>query len=332
MSYSGLVNQTIRYPHLQFYAVSPSEIAEKFGPRATPQRVLDMDIATVKACQDRARSTVDFAEFIRENGSKRSLFHTAVHPNGELMAMMLRSFAMQIPNVDERLLSNAEAFLRESEGINSSTYHPVPKDVLVLLGFEWGEDYDLYRKMLDQRSAGDWHGILQGEKRYIEKFGNDTWCWLALTMAHTVVGSRSEAFTCFLRLIELSPGQLHSWLCGLNLFIKYDDRAGISRLMHRANGFFKGQRIFSQVMAYFHLNIGDAVAAEAYARDYHARTPDRADALVPLLKTLWFLSRREEIEQIMNFVLANTSPPQLAEIRANFSGSPELQAYLPQDA
>jgi tetratricopeptide (TPR) repeat protein len=328
MSYSGLVNQTIRYPHLQFYAADTQEIAQKFGPRATPRRVLDMDIATIKVCQDRAESPVDFAEFIAGNAAKRPLFHTAVHPNGELMAMMLRSFAMQIPDVDERLVANAETFLRENEGINSSTFHPVSKEILASLGFEWGEDYELYRTLLDQRATGDWLAILQDEKRYIEKFGNDTWCWLALTQAHTAIGTKSEASKCLIRLLDLSPGQLHAWLCGLTLYMKYDDHVGISGLMHRANAFFRGQRIFSQVMAYFHLNTGNAIAAEAYARDYHSRTPDRADALVPLLKILCALDRREEIKQIMNFVLANSPAQRLAELRANFNGSPELQAYL----
>lgn len=328
LSYSNLVDQIIRYPHLQFYALSPTEILHNFGPKATSKRVMEMDIGIMKTCQERAKSSVDFAEFIRENASRRSLFHTSVHPCGELMGMMLKSFAEQIPGVDQRLISCAVALLNESEGINSSTFHPIPSEVLNALGFDWGEDYELYRHLLNQRAASDWHGILNNQKLYIEKFSNDTWCWLALTQAHTAIGTKSEALMSLLRLLDLSPGHLHSWICGQNIYLKYDDLTGVSSLMHRASAFFKGQRIFSQIMAYFHLNNGNAEGAEAYARDYYARTPDRADALVPLLKTLWFLSKNDEIKQIMDFVLNNASDSRLAEIRANFIGSPELEPYL----
>ncbi len=331
LSYTPFVDQVIRYPHLQFYAASPDEALQRFGPRATPQRMFDMDLGIIETCQKRSGTAIDFAEFIRENAQKRPLFHTALHPNGEITARMVRSFASQIPNADDFAISCAERYLERNEGINSSTYHPVRKDVLEALGFDWGAEYELYRQLLDRRSSGDWGGIIDNQAVYAEKFGNDTWCWLALTQAHTAIGSMSEAKICLSRLLDLNPGHVHSWLHGLNLFLKHNDHDGISALIHRARAFFRGQRIFSQMMAYFCLNTGKAVEAEPFARDYHARTPDRADALVPLLKTLTFLSRHEEIRQIVNFEVSVASPSRMAEIRANFNGSPELEEYLPAE-
>ncbi|MGQ2918077.1 MULTISPECIES: hypothetical protein [Rhizobium] len=329
MSYSGLVDQIIRYPHLQFYALSPSEIAEKFGPKATPKRVLDMDLGIIKVCQTRACSSIDFEEFIRNVTASRPLFHTALHPNGEVMGMMLRSFAEQIPGVDGRLISCVEATLRQGEGINSATFHPVSKDILDMLGFDWGEDYEVYRRLHEYRATRNWEALLENEALFVDKYHHDTWCWLALTQAHAAIGTKLKASLCLLRLLELSPGQLHSWLCGLSLYTQYNDPSGISALMQRANVFFRGQRIFSQVMAYFHLNTGNAIEAEPYARDYYNRTPDRADSLVPLLKTLWFLGKHQEIQQIFDYVLVNSTSARLVEIRSNLAGSPELECYLP---
>ena len=330
MSYSGLVDQIIRYPHLQFYAVSPSEIADKFGPKATPKRVFDMDIGIIKACQTRARSSIDFAEFIRTATVSRPLFHTALHPNGEIMGMMLRAFAEQMPGVDRRLISCVEETLRQGEGINSATFHPVSKDILEMLGFDWGEDYEIYRKLHEYRATGNWNALLENEVLFVDKYHHDTWCWLALTQAHAAIGTKLKASLCLLRLLDLSPGQLHSWLCGLSLYTRYNDASGISALMQRANVFFRGQRIFSQVMAFFHLNTGNPIEAEPYARDYYDRTPDRADSLVPLLKTLWLLNKHQEIQHIFDFTLAHATAERIAEIKANIAGSPELEAYIPK--
>lgn len=329
MSYTHLVDKIIRYPHLQFYAVSPREAQEQFGARATPTRMLNMDLDIIGICQRRANARFDFASFIRETSQNRSLFHTALHPNGEVMAHMLRSFSEQIPDADISKIECAAKFLEKNEGINSSTLHPVGKDILVELGFDWGEGYEVYREMMELRVAGEWQAIVDAEERYLEKFASDSWCWLSLTQAYTALGDWDRAQRCLWRLLELSPGNLHFWLCGLNIFLASGDSDGVQALAHRANAFFRGQRIFSQVMAYFHLNSGRADKAVAYARDYHQRTPDRADALVPLLQSLKFLQREEDVKQIIEFEVAHANPSRLAEIRANLSALPEFMQYMP---
>jgi hypothetical protein len=102
--------------------------------------------------------------------------------------------------------------------------------------------------------------------------------------------------------------------------------------MHEAACFFRGQRTFSQVMAFFMLNQGKAELAEPYARDYHARTPDKADALLPLLLTLHRLGRRTDIREIVAFEAANANAGRLGEIRAMLEGIADLREYMPAPA
>lgn len=326
--YTDEVDLIIRYPHLQFYAASPQEALERFGPRANPRRMLDMDIHIIETCQKRAGSMVDFAGFVRENAPKRLLFHSALHPNGELTAMLLRAFAGQIPGADQQAIDCAAKHLARSEGINSSTFHPVNTAVLAELGFDWGPDYEIYRSMMEQRSKGEWGKLLADQELYQHHFGNDTWCWLSLTQAHTEIGSKADAERCLNLLLELSPGNLHSWLAGLTIFMKHNDYGGLGSLVHRARSYFQGQRIFSQLMAYIKLATGQYLESEPWARDYYARTPDRGDGLVPLLIMLSRTGKDIESRQIIEFEVSIGSPARIAEVRANLSGIAELAPYL----
>jgi tetratricopeptide (TPR) repeat protein len=197
------------------------------------------------------------------------------------------------------------------------------------LGFDWGEDYQLYTQMMTQRAQGAWSDLVAGEVLYREKFRNDTWCWLSLTQAYTALDSHSDAETCLEQLLDLSPGNLHSWLIGFEVYQRFGDIRSIYGLMHKAACFFKGQRTFAQVMAFFMLNLGNAELAAPYARDYHARTPDKADGLVPLMLTLMHLGRPDDIREIMDYELANAGDARLNEIRAVLETIPDLNVYLP---
>lgn len=329
LSYSGMVDMVIRYPHMQFYSVSPDESRARFGPRATPRRVFEMDMSVIEICQKRSGTSVDFSGWIRKNAPSTSLFHTALHPGGELTGMAVRSFASQIPGCDVFAIDQVESFFRSREGINSTSYHPIATSVLQDLGFDWGDDYQLYTRMMAQRAQGSWSELIAAEALYREKFRHDTWCWLSLTQAYTAVESRSNAETCLEQLLTLSPGNLHSWLIGFELYQRFDDTRGIYGLMHRAACFFKGQRTYFQVMAFFMLNMGNAELAAPYAREYHARTPDKADALVPLMLTLMHLGRPDDIREIMSYEVANASDARMSEIRAVLESIPDLNVYLP---
>jgi len=328
LSYTDLVDRVIRYPHLQFYSVSPQDAQSRFGPRATPQRVFDMDLSVIEICQKRSNANVDFAGWIRENAKSRPLFHTALHPAGELTAMSVRSFASQLPDVEESAIRQAEAYFQLGEGINSSSYHPIAQDVLDDLKFDWGADYQLYTHMMVQRAHAEWSDIVAAEKIYRDKFGNDTWCWLSLAQAYRALGNYADAEYCFLRLLSLSPGNLHTWLIGFDIYKEFGSTDDIDALIHKASCFFRGQRIFSQIMAFFMLNLGDAEKAAPYAWDYHARTPDRGDALVPIMLTLKHLGRIVDIEQIVEYELANASEGRLAEVKAVLNGVPDLMPFL----
>lgn len=328
LSYTGLVDKVIRYPHLQFYSVSPEESQSRFGPRATPRRVFDMDLSVIEICQKRSNTNVDFAGWIRSNAASKPLFHTALHPAGDLTAMAVRSFAMQLPFTDDIAINQIEAYFKQAEGINSSTYHPIANSVLGALNFDWGEDYQIYVRMLTQRAQGSWSELVASEKLYREKFGHDTWCWLSLAQGYRALGCRIDAENCFLQLLNMSPGNLHTWLIGFEIYQTFNNMDAIQALMHKAACFFRGQRIFSQVMAFFMLNLGNAEKAAPYAWDYHARTPDRGDALLPIMLVLKHLGRVNDIQQIVDYELANAGEGRLAEIRAVLGGVPDLVPFL----
>ncbi|NRQ14611.1 hypothetical protein BHMPCIPO_01851 [Ensifer sesbaniae] len=331
MSYSALVDQVIRYPHLQFYAASPSEALSRFGPKATPLRMLSMDLSIIEMCQKRSGTKVDFAGYIRSNAPQRSLFHTALHPNGEITAMMVRSFVQQLPGDYDYLLGYIEWYLRQSEGINCLTYHPVSQSLLNELGFDWGESYDAYRSMLEARRSGDWGALIDREAFYVSKFPNDTFTWMSLMQAHAAIGTLENGKRCLSSLLDLSPGYLYAWTDGLGLLHKHNDQTGVLELIQRAKDFFIDQRMLSQVMAYFCLSSGRYEEAEAHGRNYHSRTPDRADALVPWLKALLALGRTDEVKRVVDYEVSIAGVARMADIRANFSGWPDLKAYLPAE-
>lgn len=329
MSYTSLVDKVVRYPHLQFFALSPDECTSRFGPRATPKRVFEMDLSVMAICQTRSATDVDFVEFIRGAAHDRPLFHTSLHPGGELTALAVRSFARQLPNAKEADIERAATFLERSEGMNFMTYHPIAESVTDMLGFHWGESYRLYSRLMNLRVREDWDAIAAEEFTFRDAFPDDTWLWLTLTEFHLARKSRRDVELCYQKLLELSPGNLHFWLLGLNIYSTFSDRGAMEALMHRASCFFQGQRIYSQLMAYFYLHIGNAELAAPYAWDYHSRTPDRGDGLVPILLVLWHLSRHDDIRQIIDYERVNSSESRLAEIRANLNEIPDLRQFCP---
>ena len=255
----------------------------------------------------------------------------ALHPGGEVTGKLARIVAEQLPNADGHVLDRLEHHFKRSEGIGSLTFHPVAIEILEELGFDWGPDYELYRQMMLARASADWPRLIEHSAHYQEKFQNDTWYWLSMTQAYIASGSFVEAKLSHSKLVELCPGNLQTWMLGLSLYQKFGDRVDIDGLIHRASSFFQGQRIFSQMMAFFHLKLGDAFAAEPYARDYHARTPDRADALVPLLMTLRFLDRLPEVRDIIEYERSIATPARLSEIEANLAGT-EFEQYIASGA
>lgn len=323
-SYTTLVSRVVRYPHLQCFAQAPEEFEKRYQRRRSPSKILALDLGTIGVCQKRAASKLDFAAFIEEHGRSRPLFHTPLHPGGELGAMLYADFARQLCPDDEALIAHVQGRLASREGINFTTDHPVPASVLDDLGFDWGSQYTLYTEALYQAREGRWTELLNDHGRLLSKFPHETQILAALARAAIQSGECGLAYCLIDELLDLSPGHIHYWLMAFSFYRSQGDERSVIATVDRAKAFFGTQRQFSHLLAWVLIERLMFVEAEHYARDYQARTPDRYDGLIPLMRVLISTDRPHEARSLGELAAATCDPGRVWELKANLANIPEI--------
>jgi hypothetical protein len=323
-SYTPLVDLVIRYPHLQFYTLSPAEFAGTFGASPRADRMLSLDIGTIKVCQRRSGTNVDFAGFVESVVRDRPLFHTPLHPNGEMTARLFRTIADQLPGLDPVAVNAVEALIAQREGINFTTSHPVARDHLNALGFDWGPDYDWYEQMLKAGASGDWTRVLELYPSAPALYREDSQVTCYLARSYATQGDVGQAAAAYDRLVALSPGYIHYWLEAFEFHRSRNAWANLVTLRVKADAFYRGQRQYSNLMAFEYLRTQNYGPAETFGRDYRERTPDRADGVVPILKILVATGRTDEALELARLEAEGSTGVRLEHLRANLGNVPEL--------
>ncbi len=318
-SYSGEVDLVVRFPQLQFYAQSPGEFASHFGHERAPAQLFAFDLSTVKVCQARAGSTTDFAELMRTTGLHTPLYHSALHPGGLLTAHLVSDFARQLPGCDLQAIASLTDEIAAGEGINFINCHPVPVSRQAEFGADWQHPYPVYADLLAKTAQGDWAGVMAHAACAADLFPEDTQTWNALSLAAMATGDDDMAIAALDRLLDLSPGFNEFWRRAFDFCRRRGD-AGFSDLAARAGAFFGTQRQGHSVLALALCERGQWTEAEAEARLYLERTPERYEGWLPLL-TVLVRSGRDAEARAQAREVAHTCP-------ANRAG--EWQACLAQ--
>jgi hypothetical protein len=283
-SYTEHTDRVIRFPHLQFYAMSPQRFKETFRSSLAPIRANELDLRTIEICEKRAEVEPIFSEFIREHHKHKPLFHTVLHPGGELTARLVEILAKQISENAVAKTQPSQKQLSATEGMNFITDHPVSDDVLETLGFDWGASYQLYKRALEASSQGNFQFLLDNRLELQNKFPNDFQIIFALATATTMTNKIVEAENLIKICLKKEPGFIYSWNLAFDFATIYHKIDLLEEFIAQAKQFFGDQRQGSHVLSLLYLKLKKYEQAEIYARDYHARTPDRTDSLYPILR------------------------------------------------
>jgi hypothetical protein len=323
-SYTSAVDGVVRFPHTQFYAVKPDLFAATFRVRPSVQRMYDMDLRAIATCQKRAGSGTDFSELLATLAKTSPPFHSETHPGGIFTAEMVMDIGRRMPLPDLARLEDAAAQLRRTEGINHVTYHPVDAEILDELGFDWGDSYRMFRQMLIYASRENWAAIIGRYPQYLETCAEDSQFWQISARAFAHAEMRDEAAHAFGKLLERTPGSLHSWLLAIYFHLDAGERDQAEALMARAFDFYQGQRGYSQLMAFVMLRMSNLQEAETHAREYLANTPDRSEGVLPLVKVLGVSGRTEEARNIFLMSVQNGGQARLTEFEHLLNMLPEI--------
>ncbi|OCJ68588.1 hypothetical protein A6U97_08010 [Agrobacterium tumefaciens] len=296
--YTGLVDDVIKFPFLQNYAIAPHEFEKVYRRHVEPKRLLGLDIKLMQLVQQKASSKFDFADFFSNAGSTRPLFNTHNHPRGELTAALFLEVCKGIDSISEREASAVAFDLRAKEGINHITVHPVSENVLSDLGYDWGERYAKFRRVIEFLGASRWTEVIEEAQDKSLDLENDSQLLLAFGRASLRVGTAHEHMRLFKRLTYLTPGYIHSWLIRAEATRKDNGGGDWQALLADLRSSLGNGRYYSHTRAWLEIQNGDFQHAHLFAMDYLERTPDRVDAILAITKALSLAGSVESAREI----------------------------------
>ena len=283
-SFTNLVHEIIRFPWIQFYTFNPEQFSKQFKSTISVKKIYSLDIDTIRQCQKKTETAFDFAGFVEEEGQRQVLFHTWAHIGGHLTSLLFELIAAKIPSILPAAIQYWSPMIRFNEGLNFVTDHPISDEVIHELGFHWPDNYRIYCQMLSLGKAGEWSELRARAVEFYNLFRADSQYWYWIARAGDALNDDGLTERGVTRFCEMSPGYGRSWVLRYNFWKKKGDAGRIEQTIAEAGAFFRGQRIYSNLMAWIEIDRKNLKAAEHFATDYLRRTPDRTDAIMPLLK------------------------------------------------
>jgi hypothetical protein len=322
--YSKTVDAIIRFPFLQQYSIVPQKFYDLYKRVVDVKKIVDYDISLLKLCQNRAGASVDFARLVQEHGTEAPLFNTESHPRGLLTSHLFRHVAAQVEGVlasDVALIADR---LSTDECINHTTVHPISHDLLEKLGYQWGEPYEQFRRLLELGAAGNVTALANMLALPEIPFHTDTQALLAYGRAAIALRLEAMRDVIFRPMTTYSPGFMHSWLQRYTYAQMMGDRNDCGETVLEANSFFQKARNLSNTRAWISLMAGDRADARDFALDYLNRTPDRADGFVAYAKVLAAQGEIKEARDFVFLVIRSNPKSELPYIIAQLPSLPEL--------
>ena len=286
-AYTDEVDQVVRFPYLHCGIYQRGENAP--GKAAALRRAYEADLEVVAQCQGAAGSRFDFAGFIAAEQASRPLFHMHVHPGPALMSALVSDLGSGLGCVDEIALGAVASEMAATEGINVWTQHPLPAGTRDALGFAWGEGYDAYGALIEDRARRDWPEIVRRRSERECVFAADTQFWCGLFDAGIGLGSIDLAREAFDEVVRRSPGVPELW-AAMHGF----DRARRPELVDRAVRVFAGSRLLYYVLSRTASQDGDHATALRLGHWHQEAAEDLDDGFVPLSLAFKAAGRMDE--------------------------------------
>lgn len=323
--YTTLVDDVIKFPFLQSYAIAPHEFDKVYRRNVEPNRLLGLDIQLMRVVQEKALATFDFAEFISNAGATRPLFNTQNHPRGELTANLFLEVCRGVEGIRE---SDAEAVafdLRTQEGINHITVHPISEGVLSALGYDWGHKYEKFRRVIHSLGASQWTKVIDEALDKDLDLENDSQLLFALGRATLNLGTAQEHMHLFQRLTYLTPGFIHSWLMRAEATKKDTNGGDWKNLLADLRSALGSARYYSHARAWLEIHIGNYQDANSYALDYLERAPDCVDAILPISKAMALAGSLDSARQTFLQYAKDRGDGDVVYLKAFLNDLPELE-------
>jgi hypothetical protein len=280
-------DRRILFPELRMWSLSRSKFLASFKADFTLERILDLDFASLEASESKAGFPLSIAAFLRDNISKRPLFHMVAHPSGALFALLLRGIAVQLrDDIDGKSVDAVAEIVAESEGSNFMTHHPLSAEDRRVLKFDWGPDYELYAGMIALRDAKQWDELRDLDGRLSARFSEDSQFWRSRAERGRATDDRDMAVEGFEQLLHRCRGAPGVWTTYAHFLATQREAERLAALMTEAEVFFEGGYAFAAFAARVALWQGDMAGAEAHARACHESAPDELEAAHALLRVL----------------------------------------------
>jgi tetratricopeptide (TPR) repeat protein len=200
--------RTVRFPAVEFYALWPqTKFPPEVAKRADRKRLLASDLEAIRlAC-----AACDFSEdvygYVAEHLARRPLFYNFGHPDGPLLALILRGILRQLEDlVPEAEAAALVAKIEQSPGFNLDSWHPIPEPALRELGFRWSDDpaYAAWQQAQEAFDAQRYAEAIELCTRALA-LAPSGYLLLLLSRCHARLGQLDEAIRTVKEALEYFP-------------------------------------------------------------------------------------------------------------------------------
>jgi len=203
------VARIVRFPHLQAFAMWPGRIMSgELAAKVPAARIFAHDLAGIRKATMRADFPIDIAEFVAAEYPKQSLFHMWGHPNGTLLALILEGVLRQLDDYfDAREAERLLNLVRESQGIDNITHHPVDRNRGRAAGFNWVDEpaYTYWCDSLEAMRARDMAAAEDNARRSIEFDPSNGHVWALFSKVLDVNRKPIESEAAIRKALQLQP-------------------------------------------------------------------------------------------------------------------------------
>jgi hypothetical protein len=272
---SSLVSGVIKFPHLQFNAMAPSNFEGGIFDVKRLKRLYQVDLDAMRVSQRKASSPVDFALLVERVQVKEPLFYATTHPGAILTSALFRVAADQLFPSAPNTIQIVENEIRQGDSMNFMTDHPFPKVARDALGFCWPEQYELYSEMLSATKNSDWAWLKNNDQLLVKHFSNDTQYILSRALYYVNNGQPDDAQKFAERLVAKEPGFTYYWALLMEAGL-FRDMAKTKGIIQRAEKNFENSPVQNKFIAILNTRIRNVEAALAERARKEANTKRKA--------------------------------------------------------
>lgn len=296
----NLFDRRILFPIVTLWSMSRHRFVEAFKAHWSFARMHEVNAEANAAAQEKSNFPVDVASFVAREIPRRSLFHTVTHPSGAVYAELLKGLIELLKDeIDCAQLVPIVQACADEEGLNFQTDHPVAKNLMKTLGWDWGPDYETYVQMIKAAAEKRWDDLEENRGIYEALFARDTQFWRCFALLGFERQDDAIALPAFEGLLEHCPGEPSPWLQYARYLVRKRRTTEAEQLLSRARDFFGDSSAFHGVAARVEMMLRRLDEAEGHAREHWRRSSDAIHAAFPLIQVLQLQSRNDEAEDLI---------------------------------